>query len=68
MLTQHFGHAGSDPDLAHAMYHDDAILEFPQSGERFVGVENFREWRRTYPSSTYFEMREVRGRDQVWVA
>ena len=43
MLTQHFDNAGSDPDLAHAMYHDDAVLEFPQSGERFVGVENFRE-------------------------
>lgn len=68
MLTRHFEHARDDPDLAHAMYHDDAVLEFPQSGERFVGVENLREWRRTYPSSTSFEIREVRGRDQLWVA
>jgi hypothetical protein len=46
MLEQHF--TSSDPDLSHAMYHDDAVLEFPQSGERFVGVENLREWRSNY--------------------
>ena len=45
MLGRHFEYAGSDPDAAHDMYHEDAVLEFPQSGERFVGVENLREWR-----------------------
>jgi hypothetical protein len=68
MLMQHFENAGGDPHLAHAMYHDDAVLEFPQSGERFVGVENFREWRASYPASTTFEIREVRGREDLWVA
>jgi hypothetical protein len=68
MLVQHFQYAASDPDLAHEMYHDDAVLEFPQSGERFLGVENFREWRSTNPASTSFEIREIRGRDDLWVA
>ncbi len=68
MLERHFEHASSDPDRAHAMYHDDAVLEFPQSGERFVGVENFREWRSDYPASTVVDFREVRGRDDLWVA
>jgi hypothetical protein len=68
MLEQHFESAASDPDFAHAMYNEDAVLEFPQSGERFVGVENFREWRSNYPASTTFEFREVRGRDDLWVA
>jgi hypothetical protein len=68
MLRQHFENAGTDPDHAHAMYHDDAVLEFPQSGERFVGVENFREWRSAYPASTSFEFREVRGGDDLWIA
>jgi SnoaL-like domain len=68
MLAQHFEYAHSDPDLAHEMYDADAVLEFPQSGERFVGVENFREWRSDYPASTSFELREVRGRDDLWVA
>jgi len=68
MLEQHFHNAGSNPDLAHEMDQDDAVLEFPQSGERFVGVENFREWRSNYPASTSFEFREIRGRDDIWVA
>jgi hypothetical protein len=68
MLQQQFDHAGSDPELSHAMYREDAVLEFPQSGERFEGVENFREWRSKYPAETAFELREVRGRDDFWVA
>jgi hypothetical protein len=67
MLERHFEQSRSDPEKAHAIYHDDAVLEFPQSGERFVGVENFREWRSNYPASTSFEFREIRGRDDVWV-
>lgn len=65
MLEQHFA---GDPELSHAMYHDDAVLEFPQSGERFVGVENLREWRNSYPANTAVEFREIRGRDDLWVA
>ena len=68
MLEEHFEHSGSDPDRAHAMYHDDAVLEFPQSGERFVGVDNFREWRSNYPGSPVVEFREIRGRDELWIA
>jgi hypothetical protein len=68
MLEQHFEHASSDPDLAHDMYHEDAVLEFPQSGERFVGVENFREWRSNYPAATEVAFREIRGGDDLWVA
>jgi SnoaL-like domain len=66
MLEQHF--ASADPKLSHAMYHDDAVLEFPQSGERFVGVENLREWRSSYPAETSVEFREIRGRGDLWVA
>jgi hypothetical protein len=66
LLEQHF--ASGDPELSHAMYHYDAVLEFPQSGERFVGVENLREWRSNYPASTQVEFRQIRGRDDFWVA
>jgi hypothetical protein len=64
MLEQHFG---GDPDRNHEMYVDDAVLEFPQSGERFVGVENLRGWRNNYPASTKVEFREIRGRADLWV-
>ena len=39
---------GAIPPSLTPIYHDDAVLEFPQSGERFVGIENFREWRGEY--------------------
>lgn len=67
-LERHWEYAGTDQDVAHEIYHEDAVLEFPQSGERFVGVENFREWRRQYPAALAFEIRKIRGRDGLWVA
>jgi ketosteroid isomerase-like protein len=69
MLQQHFdySHQG-DSEKAHAMYEEDAVLEFPQSGERFVGLENFREWRSKYPANTNFGFREIRGQGDLWVA
>ena len=68
MLERHFEYSASNPDMAHDMYRADAVLEFPQSGERFVGVENFREWRSNYPASTVVEFRGVRGSGDLWVA
>jgi hypothetical protein len=31
-----------DLELFHAQFHDDAVMEYPQSGERIVGAENRR--------------------------
>jgi hypothetical protein len=67
MIERHFEFAASDPDRAHEMYDEDAVLEFPQSGERFEGVENLRGWRNNYPASTSVEFREVRGGGDLWV-
>jgi ketosteroid isomerase-like protein len=62
-----FSAAGQE-DVAHEIYGDDAVLEFPQSGERFDGVANFREWRRQYPATKVeFDVRRVRGGGDVWV-
>jgi hypothetical protein len=30
-LKRHWDYGGSDQDIAHEIYHDDAVLEFPQS-------------------------------------
>ena len=61
--------AAGEEDVAHEIYADDAVLEFPQSGERFEGVANFLEWRRNYPASKVdFDVRRVRGGGDVWVA
>jgi hypothetical protein len=37
MLLRNLGGAADDPVGSHDMYDDDAVLEFPQSGERFEG-------------------------------
>jgi ketosteroid isomerase-like protein len=59
--------AAGDHDGAHTIYADDAVLEFPQSGERFEGVANFREWRRAYPQRVGFGIDRVRGSGDLWV-
>jgi hypothetical protein len=56
-----------EQDITHQIYHDDAVLEFPQSGERFDGVANFKEWRSQYPASVTLEMRDLRGQGDLWV-
>lgn len=67
-LERHWEFSGRDENIAHEIYHEDAVLEFPQSGERFVGVANFREWRRNYPATLRFEIRRIVGSGSLWVA
>ena len=45
-----FASPGGGVTHAHEIYHEDVVLEFPQSGERFEGVANFNEWRSKYPA------------------
>jgi SnoaL-like domain len=60
--------AAGDEDAAHEIYRADAVLEFPQSGERFEGVANFLPWRRDYPASEIgVRIDRVRGGGDVWV-
>lgn len=68
MLERHWQYAGRDETIAHEMYHEDAILEFPQSGERFRGKASFQAWRQQYPSDVRMEIRELRGTGDLWVA
>jgi hypothetical protein len=66
-LLHHLTYSGADEDKAHEIYHDDAILEFPQSGERFVGKANMQGFREKYPAEVKFEPREIRGSGDFWV-
>jgi len=56
-------------DVVHAaeIYHDDAVVEFPQSGERFEGIRNFTEWRSQYPAHVGFRLRRVTVREDLAV-
>ncbi len=58
-VDRYFTYSKDEMDLAHEMYHEDAVLEFPQSGERFEGVANFKEWRTQYPANVEYQMRRL---------
>ena len=51
-----------DIDKAHEIYHDDVIVEFPQSGER-----NLYELRAHYPAKVTFKILRVLGEGNLWV-
>ncbi len=58
-VRRHWEHIGTDLDISHEMYHEDAVLEFPQSGERFEGLANFKEWRGRYPADVRYRIRRM---------
>lgn len=66
-LVRHWEYEGRDYDVSHEIYHDDAVLEFPQSGERFVGKANFLTWRKQYPAALEFRIRRLTGAGDLWV-
>ena len=69
LFLHHLRYSGVDEAKAHEIYHDDAVLEFPQSGERFRGKANMQGFREQYPAAQVdFEPREFRGEGDVWVA
>lgn len=67
-LERHWEYEGKDYDISHEIYHDDVVLEFPQSGERFEGLGNIKTWRKQYPAELRFHMRRVTHRDDLVVA
>ena len=44
-LARYFSYVGADVELATELYTEDAVLEFPQTGERFEGRHAFTQWR-----------------------
>jgi hypothetical protein len=68
LLLHHLRYSGGvDLDKAHEIHHDDAVLEFPQSGERFVGKANILGFRKQYPAQVDYEPRRLRGSGDLWV-
>ena len=68
LLRQWTYTGGPNEAKASEYYHDDALLEFPQSGERFRGRANIEGWRQRYPARLDFEPRRIRGGGGHWVA
>ena len=57
----------NDFEAEHAIYHDDAVLEYPQSGERIRGRRNIQASRAAQPNTKRFSVRRVLGAGDLWV-
>jgi hypothetical protein len=57
----------SDFEEEHQIYREDAVLEYPQSGERIRGRGNIQSSRAAQPNRKRFTVRRIVGAGAVWV-
>ena len=57
----------NDFDAEHDIYREDALLEYPQSGERIRGRHNIQASRTAQPNSKRFQIRRITGAGDLWV-
>jgi SnoaL-like domain len=57
----------SDFDVEHDIYREDAVLDYPQSGERIRGRHNIQESRTVQPNKKRFAVRRMIGSGDLWV-
>jgi len=57
----------SDFEAEHEIYREDAVLDYPQSGERIRGRRNIQESRTVQPSTKRFTVRRIIGSGDLWV-
>jgi hypothetical protein len=58
----------NDLKVAADFYHDDAIQEWPQTGERIVGRANNMAINETYPGLPKATIRRLTGSGDVWIS
>jgi hypothetical protein len=68
LLQQWTFTGGPNEAKASELYHEDVVLEFPQSGEWFQSEADQRAWREQYPAKLDFQPKEIRGSGDLWVA
>ena len=67
-LDQHWAASdANDSETEHLIYHEDAVLDYPQSGERTRGRRNIQGQRASQPSKKRFSVRRITGRGDLWV-
>jgi hypothetical protein len=57
----------NDFEVEHDIYRDDAVLDYPQSGERIRGRRNIQESRTVQPNNKRFKVRRIIGSGDLWV-
>ncbi|MFY9912666.1 MAG: nuclear transport factor 2 family protein [Candidatus Sulfotelmatobacter sp.] len=67
-LDQHWAASDADDfETEHRIYHEDAILDYPQSGERTRGRSNIQNQRASQPSKKRFIVQRIIGGGDLWV-
>ncbi len=67
-LDQHWAASdANDFETEHHIYHEDAVLEYPQSGERTRGRRNIQNQRASQPSKKRFVIQRIIGGGDLWI-
>src|ERR1051326_6700909 len=67
-LDQHWAASdANDFETEHRIYHHDAVLEYPQSGERIRGRRSIQITRSIQPNQKRFTVQRIIGSGDLWV-
>ncbi|MGB6879588.1 MAG: nuclear transport factor 2 family protein, partial [Candidatus Acidiferrales bacterium] len=67
-LDQHWAASdANDFEMEHCIYHEDAVLDYPQSGERTRGRCNIQNQRASQPNKKRFTVQRIVGSGNLWV-
>jgi hypothetical protein len=68
-LDRHWAASASgDQNTEHEIYADDAVCDYPQSGERILGRHNLQALRSHHPGKPAgFEIRRLFGSGELWI-
>ena len=67
-LKRHWGASdANDFNVEHEIYREDAVLDYPQSGERIRGRRNIQESRYVQPNKKRFTVQRIVGSGDLWV-
>lgn len=57
----------SDFEREHEIYREDAVLDYPQSGERIRGRRNIQQSRTVQPNKKRFTIQRMIGSGDLWI-
>jgi hypothetical protein len=67
-LDQHWAASdANDFEAEHQIYQEDAVLEYPQSGERIRGRHHIQASRFAQPNQKRFTVRRIVGSGDLWI-
>ena len=68
-IEQHWQASESgDIETEHEIYAPDAVLDYPQSGERFRGRATIAAQRGGHPADRHFTVNRISGHGDLWVS